>query len=200
MEEQNVNNKVINVFAFLAGAALGSVVTWKLIEKKYKDIADEEIESVKEYYSKKETALNNEVKKAHILEGIQKNNYTKIVEDLDYNHSNEENNENKANIDNDIYIIPPESFAENDDYKITTLTSYNGDKTLTNEHDEIIRDIEEIIGEDPSIHFGEFEDDSVYVRNDKLRTDYEILLDLRSYDEAMSITSKTVDNSECETE
>ena len=32
-----------NVLIFLSGAAIGSVVTWKIIEKKYKDLADEEI-------------------------------------------------------------------------------------------------------------------------------------------------------------
>ena len=39
-----------NVLIFLSGAAIGSVVTWKIIEKKYKDLADEEIESVKETF------------------------------------------------------------------------------------------------------------------------------------------------------
>ena len=39
-----------NLLCFVAGAAIGSVVTWKLIEKKYKDLADEEIESVIETF------------------------------------------------------------------------------------------------------------------------------------------------------
>lgn len=32
-------------------------------------------------------------------------------------------------------------------------------------------------------HFGEYEDDSVYVRNDAKKCDYEILLDQRNYQE-----------------
>ena len=39
-----------NLLFFVAGAAIGSIATWKLIEKKYKDLADEEIESVKETF------------------------------------------------------------------------------------------------------------------------------------------------------
>ena len=36
------------VLLFVSGACVGSVVTWKLIEKKYQQIAQEEINSVKE--------------------------------------------------------------------------------------------------------------------------------------------------------
>ena len=36
-----------DVVIFSAGAAIGSIVTWKLIEAKYKQSADEEIASVK---------------------------------------------------------------------------------------------------------------------------------------------------------
>ena len=54
-----MNNKVINVLAFSVGAAIGSVITWKVVETKYKKIAQEEIDSVKEVFSKKATALHN---------------------------------------------------------------------------------------------------------------------------------------------
>lgn len=37
------------------------------------------------------------------------------------------------------------------------------------------------IGDDALGHFGEYEDDSVFVRNDEEQTDYEILLDGRNY-------------------
>lgn len=48
------------VFIFVLGAAVGSLVTWKLVEKKYKKIADEEIASVTEYYHNKLNALDLE--------------------------------------------------------------------------------------------------------------------------------------------
>ena len=46
-----MNNKVVNVLMFAAGAAVGSVVTWKLVKTKYEQIARDEIASVKEVFS-----------------------------------------------------------------------------------------------------------------------------------------------------
>ena len=36
---------------FAAGLAVGSVVTWLIVKKKYKDMAQEEINAVKESFS-----------------------------------------------------------------------------------------------------------------------------------------------------
>ena len=63
----------------------------------------------------------------------------------------------------------------------TISLRYYGDKVLTDEDDVIITNVDEIIGEDSLTHFGEYEDDSVFVRNDEMKADYEILLDLRKY-------------------
>lgn len=41
------------VFIFLAGAAVGSAVTYKLVEKHFRDLAEEEIESVKEVFKER---------------------------------------------------------------------------------------------------------------------------------------------------
>lgn len=58
---------------------------------------------------------------------------------------------------------------------------YYNDGVLTDENNEIVDDINEIVDEDSLKHFGEYEEDSVFVRNDKLKCDYEILYDLRKY-------------------
>ena len=46
-----------NFIIFATGAVIGSVVTWKIIKTKYEQIAQEEIDSVKEVFSKKEDDL-----------------------------------------------------------------------------------------------------------------------------------------------
>lgn len=46
-----MNKTLFGVIAFAAGAAIGSVVTWKVVKTKYEQIADEEIASVKEEYA-----------------------------------------------------------------------------------------------------------------------------------------------------
>ena len=46
------------IFSFLIGATVGSVTTWKLLKTKYEQIAQEEIDSLKDVYSKNDR--NNE--------------------------------------------------------------------------------------------------------------------------------------------
>ena len=46
----NMDKKVI--FSFLIGATVGSITTWKLLKTKYEQITQEEIDSVKDVYSK----------------------------------------------------------------------------------------------------------------------------------------------------
>lgn len=79
------------------------------------------------------------------------------------------------------YVISPEEFGECD-YAIISLTYYT-DGTLTNDRDKIIANVDELIGEDSLNHFGEYEEDSVFVRNDELQTDFEILKDYRAFSE-----------------
>lgn len=82
------------------------------------------------------------------------------------------------------YIISPEEFGENDDYELICMTYYN-DKVLADDDDNVVNDIEDTVGIEALSHFGEYEDDSVFVRNDILRCDYEILLDPREYSDVL---------------
>ena len=178
-----MNNKVVNAIAFLLGAGIGSVVTWKLVETKYKKLAQEEIDSVREVYSKKEIALANEVKKAHAcLEANTKNDkvpsYQHIVEDMGYAAESEE----EEGVSN-VYVIPPESYGELD-YEEVSLTYY-ADDVLAYDDDSVIRDIDKVVGKGSLNTFGEYEDDSVFVRDDDKKIDYEILRDTRRYSDVV---------------
>ena len=51
-------NKV-SIFAFIFGAAIGSLVTWRLVKDKYAQIADAEIAEMEEYYSNKYAEKEN---------------------------------------------------------------------------------------------------------------------------------------------
>jgi predicted DNA-binding protein (UPF0251 family) len=85
------------------------------------------------------------------------------------------------------YVIPPEDFGTNAGYEEISLTYY-ADGVVADDDDNAMsdEDIEETIGHESLKHFGEYEDDSVFVRNDDMRTDYEILQDERRYKDAMS--------------
>lgn len=83
------------------------------------------------------------------------------------------------------YIIPPEEFGTNAGYEEISLTYYS-DGVVADDDENIMSDeeIEKTIGFESLKHFGEYEPDSVFVRNDHIRADYEILQDERSYEEA----------------
>ena len=174
-----------NVFTFIAGAAIGSLVTWKLLDAKYKQIADEAIESTKERFlkwkadiladstnSKEEPKV--EEKKPYEKPDIME--YAAMIDKLKY----EEKGGGEPMTHESPYVIPPDEFDEMDDYEACSYTYY-ADNVLTDDFGKVVEDIENTVGIDSLKHFGEYEDYSVFVRNDILKTDYEILLDNRKY-------------------
>lgn len=194
-----MNNKLLYFLSFVIGASAGSLVTWKCIEKKYKQIAQEEIDSVKETYAKmrkddlkaKKTDLEAAKAKLHPAESekvetpevkpeeVQK--YEDVIAKHNYTSYSNNINEKGGDVMTDRpYVISPDEFGDYPDYETISLTYYN-DKVLTDEYNEIVDDIDDLIGEDSLNHFGEYEDDSVFVRNDSLKVDYEILLDSANY-------------------
>lgn len=189
-----------NLLCFVAGAAIGSVVTWKLIEKKYKDLADEEIESVKETFKNRKSRITKDEVKETVEKVINKFKEPKetvenIVTSEGYytedEEETEEDDESNYTVDVDPgvevivpYVITPEQFGEYDEYGTKTLTYYS-DNVLTDEIDSPITSDEMItmIGPDALDHFGEYEDDSVYIRDEMNEMDYEILKSEKMFSE-----------------
>ena len=178
-----MSSTVSNALFFILGAASASFITYKLVEKKFKDIADEEIASVKEMYERKMKKVELDKKdevKTTTLELKPEHNvnpYSSLVNGLGYSNNKKEEEEVTDNID--IQVIPPEDFGEYG-YKTDSLTYY-ADKVLAYDNDEKITDVDKIVGSDALNSFGEYEDDSVFVRNHSMKTDYEILKDTRTY-------------------
>ena len=187
-----MSSKGMAFLAFIVGAGMGSVCTWKLLKRKYELIAQEEIDSVKAAYATREIGKGfvegfrdgfkvaedrtqkdeGDVDFKKYASIIQKEGYT------DYSRSVEEK-KGEAFVEKP-YVISPEEFGEFEEYEKISLTYY-ADKVLADENDEEVDDVDEIVGEESLNHFGEYEDDSVFVRNDRLKCDYEILLDQRNY-------------------
>lgn len=173
-------NKVI---AFVLGATAGSLITWKLVEKKYKELADQEIADVVAYYKNKEkTEETNEPKLVeHYVETDELDNtrteYTRKVSDLGYTEVTKEVEKKEVWLEPGVdYIAPftitPEEFGDRG-YTTKNWTYYS-DFVLTDEIGDIICEPEKFIG-DGLEHFGEYADDSVFVRNENIECDYEIL-------------------------
>ena len=178
--------------AFATGAIAGSVVTWCFVKKKYERIAQEEIDSVKEVFAKKEfdsgakemakageevvKGLNGGIRQAKEKPDLVQ--YAAMVQKYGGTVGEEKEVPMKEKFP---YVIPPEEFGEFDDYERISLTYYaNG--VLADDNNEVVDDVEDIVG-DALDHFGEYEDDSVFVRCDERKCDYEILMDQRTFSE-----------------
>jgi hypothetical protein len=185
------------VSAFVIGAGIGSIVTLKLIKPKYEQYAEDKIAEMRDFYLKKmdtdedekqeessESTNEKEEERPVVEEPSNKVNYNEIVKNLGYADNDTDAKGGEVVVKkNKPYVIPPEEFGEIDEYDTESLTYYQ-DGVLADSDDMIIEDVEDMVGEDSLTHFGEYEDDSVFVRNDAHRCDYEILRDLRRYSEA----------------
>ena len=177
-------SKTSFIFAFALGAAAGSVVAWRLLKEKYERLAQEEIDSVKETFSrrKQDDIPEEDVKKEVTVE--EKGKYDNVLKREGYVNYSEISS--KKGGDNPMehkkpYVISPDAFGEyEDDYETESLTYYS-DGILADESDDVIENVDDLIGTESLDHFGEYEEDSVFVRNERLKTDYEILKDHRKY-------------------
>ncbi len=179
-------NKIVIPLTFIAGCAVGIYGTKQYYMKKYEAIAEKDIESVKEAFrSEKDISeaaefARNKPEISTYTEKLHENgyvNYSGISSDKEKEPIVQEPVVEEVDIP---YVISPDDFGEYEDYNQISLTYYS-DGILT-EGDEVIDDADDIVG-DFSDHFGEYEDDSVHIRNDRLRTDYEILWDNRTFEE-----------------
>lgn len=96
--------------------------------------------------------------------------------------------ENRRN--DEPYIITVDEFMDDIDYidDKLTVTYFDGDDTLADTTDRVIPEVDEIIGSDALTKFGLFSKDKniVYVRNERLRADFEIILDENKYTEVIA--------------
>lgn len=200
-----MKSKLINVLAFAVGAAIGSAVTWKIVKDRYERIVQEELESIKETFADRTVVEQDSIDDSSDDEEDQGQQSAQITwsdyEDLDDEEDeddedveqyrvlvNQYNNEEGGvdSVGTKPYVISPYDYGELDDYYQIELTYY-ADGVLEDDEYNIVHDIDDLIGEDSLNTFGEYEDDSVFVRNEKLRTDFQILKDLRTYEEARSM-------------
>lgn len=201
-----------NVLAFVLGATIGSLVTWKLVDEKYKKLAQKEVEEVREYYKgKKEEPVTLKVNQDYSFKGVtdedikddryvNRDQYSKVLTGLGYDEKDVE----ELSSDPDIsieknedgeyevfveppskvapYVISPDEFGEEPGYDAENWTLYD-DGILTDDNDQIIGEDEiGIFIGDALDHFGDYENDSVHVRNEEHKCDIEILKHSETYD------------------
>ena len=205
---------LVKAFIFVAGAAIGSAVTWKVVKNKYEQITQEEIKSVKEEYSRLTKLMRMEIDACHrVTEAHTEDEVTDNDDSIDNNRdfSEPENNQVEYHKLTSKYRGTPdesESNEEGDGIGDDDLPFINGPYVISPDEfassppgysacpidyykDGILADgwgvklnIEETIGEDAINHFGDYVDDVVHVRNERTQIDYEVTRDPRTYKEA----------------
>ena len=165
----------------VGGAFMGHLIT----KRYYEDIVDAEIESVKEAYS--DDYSHNKSREKKIEEKIEAEYVTRSTLDIaepviDPDLDNIEHEEFPMKDREQIpYVIGPDEWG--DDYHSfdkETIIYWAGNKCLMTEDGECL-DIESIIGSESLRHVGEYEDNTVFVRNERLGTDYEVLYEEGEY-------------------
>ena len=216
------NTKIL--LSFLGGAAIGALICFAILKEKYEELANEEIENIKDYYQKEmekiddayEEELDNLINTMNrdmyehdkregtktYVDYVKKYSPDEIVKDKYYDmpypdvidedyHEDDELPEDPP--ENDLqyekpFVISREEFDEEyPHFDKITITYYAEDDVLADEQDEIIPDIEAVVGYDSLSRFGDMSDDDcvVYVRNGRLGADYEIILTQESYSESV---------------
>ncbi len=173
--------------AFIIGAAIGTAITLYLDQEVDDGEKEENVitwgEIKKEHEKKKKESEPSEKEIKSLREKPDIMSYAKKLEKEGYtNYSDVKNVRVEKKVVKAPYVISPDEFGEEDEYETVSLTYYK-DSVLADDVDDLV-DVANV-GEDFASHFGEYEDDSVYVRNDLKKIDYEILRDERTYKEAM---------------
>lgn len=181
-------NIIKGILIFTAGVAIGVGGSYIYLKKKIKE-KDNEVQEVRDYYNEK--YLDEKKRADKIIDDSKKldkviEDYTKKQEEdkVKYNKigkEKEENEEVKAEAESPEedeptkpYLITEDEFLnDKNEYEKISLTYYALDDTLADEFDEMI-DIEEAISTDIFNQIAESKDD-LYVRNNSLETDFEIM-------------------------
>lgn len=173
-----MDNKV--TLYFTLGGIVGGFIGWFVTKSYYK----KEISEIREAHAQidkknaeEASGATNEtpVEDKDIKQDLHE--YAELLRSQGYNGKEERKEKIKA-----PYTIAPDEFCEDPDNYDTLTFTYYADGVLADEMDQPITNVAEVIG-DALNHIGEYEPDAVYVRNERLGLEYEILRDERKYSE-----------------
>ena len=180
-----------NVIVFVAGAVIGAGVTAYFMNQYCEKRIHEEVQSVKDKWEndhKKEPEV--EIEEIKEEDPIETADYTMsseeiaeatdLVESVGYKKKQEAELEARKNAK--PYMISQEEYS-NGEYEPIGLTYYSDNILATDDTMEPVEDVEGTVGFNSLSHLmqGGPDDDIIYVRNDRLRVDYEVMRDDRPF-------------------
>ena len=208
-----MNGYIKSGLIFLAGAALGAFGYKKYLdfkenrEPEYEDIIEpeevEDIEDIKEVEEKieikREVVTKVESRECKIS-SVEQEEYKRLLDELRYDNTEEDEMEQEQPaivlrrqetvVDPDLpYNISPDEFEE-DDYESDEYTLY-ADGYITDSYGMPIdqQDILNTIGEHYESYFGSYDDNQIWVRNERLHMDFSVI---RDFDNFVDVASPRV--------
>lgn len=183
-----MNQKLINALTFTTGAAIGSLVTWRVLKSYYERYVQEEIDKFVDDWSQRDCDDRDD-EEDDDLDEIEDEDYEEEYvpdegEIRDYHllakkYGKEGDGDGEVQYINGPYVISPDEFGNGVSHSLKCLTYY-ADGVLANDWDDTF-DIEETIGEEALEHFGDYQTDVVHVRNEREEADYEVVRDPRTF-------------------
>lgn len=200
--------KLVNAFTgFLAGAVVGAAASFYILKKKYealvaedheqfrKDLENPEVakffyeSALKKAKAKSEKADTQDESEDDIPKPFKRDKSKRQAVDYTSFYKKPVDERIAEEEDNEAYeltgdpaavpvIISPDEYGDDDTYAQISLY-YTTDGVLIDENNEVFENFEALCS-DYEEHFDEHEADSVCMRNDRLRSYYEILKSLKS--------------------
>lgn len=180
------------VISGLGGMVLGVGITIKALDKEYEQNLAIEIANAKKYYDR--LHKRGEFSDPVVLVEERIEPVTHIIESAGY--SNVFADPQEFNLGEEIvkrnperpYVITDDEFFKNDtEYEQINLQYYTLDAVLCEQDDTYVRESDDIVGDDNLLRFGDGSNDAniVYVRNDRLEKEYEVIRVKGSYQETV---------------
>ena len=193
-------------FIFLGGLITGAVITYFTMKNKCEEYIQKEIKEVKDELHNRHNDVENEVIDVEETEEVKdtEDDGTEEVKDTEDAENHQEYNDiiNEYAPSNEVeiseiereddprcaHIVTPEDFGSIEGYDYDSLYWHPNNVVTNNTDTESIHpdELYNLVGmswSEIESHFGEYEDDTVFVRNNDLKCDYEILRTIEDFEE-----------------
>ena len=176
------------VTAFLSGTIFGSIITYVALKSKFEKKADEEIDSIRQYYISRDTKAKDAEKVEEKHESI----VSKVANDISDKSPKEEEYKDYSkiakkdyadiapveNLDRPYVISEGDYLETNLHYSKEPMSYYPMDDVLVDIDDEPVMNVESLVGYGLKERFippdGEDYIDEIYIRNDNISRDFQI--------------------------
>lgn len=184
-----------NIIFLLVGAGAGCAGTYIFMKDKFDKLIQEETDSVKKYYEEKYSNNNDDIPEKEpevesekkVVEERKKPDvavepdYDEIIEKLNYNQYSTKAGSSK--LASRPYIISEAEWEDDNKYIKKTISYFEEDEVcFDNDNNDVYENVGKDIGNDNLEQLTEEGQDELYVRNEKLGIDFDIIFETGSYE------------------